>query len=85
MKRWLILKETILNEKYIFNIIDDFINTVNEAKDRNFKKWPVIGKWVWPNPIPVQCSYYDEIKQMKQWIVNRLKWMDENIHEIKEK
>ena len=48
---------------------------VNEAQNRNFQKWDVHGKRVWPNYYVGQ-SYENEIYFLKTWVINRLNWLD---------
>ena len=51
---------------------------MDEAKTRNFEKWPVLGVYVWPNPFVGQ-TYAEEINYLKSWIHDRLLWMDNNM------
>jgi hypothetical protein len=51
---------------------------MGEAVDRNFQRWQVLGEYVWPNDYVGQ-SYQDEINFLKNWLVARLEWMDDNM------
>jgi hypothetical protein len=77
-KRWFELRNDILMKENIYNIIDSLTNHLDEAQKRNFKRWPVLGKEVWPNYY-VGKKYGDEIDYLKQWFNKRIDWMDENI------
>jgi subtilisin-like proprotein convertase family protein len=77
--RWLELRSTILDTSYIFNKIDSITSYLNEAKDRHFNQWEILGTYIWPNPSPIANTYIEEIFNMKNWIVERLNWMDNNL------
>ena len=79
--RWNELRQSVLSNESLNDYIDSFTNEVAEAQVRNFERWPVLGTYLWPNPSYfAQASTYDEvIIAMKNWISNRLIWMDANI------
>ncbi|MBL0071310.1 MAG: T9SS type A sorting domain-containing protein [Bacteroidetes bacterium] len=52
---------------------------LDQAKDRHFTKWPVLGTVLWANPLPIANSYAGEVTNMKNWIQQRLTWLDSNI------
>jgi hypothetical protein len=56
-------------------------SNLGEAATRNFQKWPIIGTYVWPSPQPVPSTWDLEIVELKNWIYNRLTWMDSNFPE----
>ena len=49
---------------------------LQEAQQRNFKRWRILGRAVWPNWY-VGSTYAEEVNWMKQWIEQRLAWIDE--------
>ena len=77
--RWKQLRTITLSEGHFNTLIDSVFNLVNEARQRHFQRWPVLGQYVWPNPQPIATSYEDEIVSLKTWIKSRLQWIDENI------
>ncbi|TAL63355.1 MAG: T9SS type A sorting domain-containing protein [Bacteroidetes bacterium] len=77
--RWLQLRSTVLDIAYINTFIDSTAGYLTEGINRNFKLWPIIGVYVWPNPSPIPTSYQGEIDRLKQWISNRIAWMDANM------
>lgn len=77
--RWNDLRSTVLDTNYIFNKIDSIASYLDEAKDRHFLQWPILGTYVWPNPSPLANTYAEELDHMKQWIIDRLNWMDNNV------
>ncbi|HUR45163.1 MAG TPA: FN3 associated domain-containing protein, partial [Candidatus Saccharimonadales bacterium] len=48
---------------------------LNEAQERNFRRWPIMGRSIHPNYYVGQ-SYADEVKWMKNWIRMRITWID---------
>jgi hypothetical protein len=42
---------------------------------RNFARWPILGRMVWPNYFVGQ-TYEDEIRYLKDWTMKRLSWID---------
>ncbi len=77
-KRWFELRNDLLLKENIFYIIDSLSNHLSEPQERNFDKWPVLGKKVWPNYY-VGKNYNDEINYLKDWISKRIDWIDKNI------
>ena len=60
--------------------IDSVGNLVQNAQDRHFRKWPLLGQ---TGPAPeigvMPTTYAAELDTLKQWISTRLAWLDENI------
>jgi subtilisin-like proprotein convertase family protein len=77
--RWNELRTTILSNTYIFNKMDVMASYLDESKERHFQQWPILGTYVWPNPAPLANTYAEELVHMKQWINQRLNWMDTNL------
>ncbi|MDQ3190328.1 MAG: CotH kinase family protein [Bacteroidota bacterium] len=73
------LRRGQLTTDYLNRIIDKSVNDIMLARNRNFHYWPIMGKWVYSNVTPVATSYEEEILRMKDWINNRLIWMDNNL------
>lgn len=76
--RWLELRKTVFNTTYINNWIDSTAAVLNEAQIRNYQRWPILGKYVWPNQF-VGNTYESELDFLKQWIAARITWMDSNL------
>ena len=62
----------------IFNFIDSMVLYLNDAQQRNFQRWNILGTYVWPNYY-VGNTYQDELTFFKTWISDRLTWIDGNI------
>ena len=86
VKRYRELRKTVLNEEYLLNYIDDVRDYLGEAIDRNFKVWGFSfdssnlneREKLYPESRNIE-SYDDAIKQLKDEIIKRGRWMDENI------
>lgn len=78
--RWFTLRESILSDENIYTTIDTMVNYIGEAKDRNYRIWPIIDKNPWSNNQTYMVSSYDEeIAYLKDWISTRTAWIDENM------
>jgi spore coat protein CotH len=77
--RYHTLRLHTLSEQNLFNMIDATASSIKDGRERNFSRWPLMGKWVYSNIIPVAQTYEEEIAQMKSWISQRLVWLDNNI------
>ncbi len=76
-KRYLYLRKNILSDKNLMNNIDNAVRMLGKAEGRNNEKWysaiddtTLVGS---------QFNYYQEITQMKNFLLERTKWMDENL------
>jgi hypothetical protein len=76
--RYHYLRKSSLHKDSIFSIIDSCSNFLLSAQNRNFQKWDILGKYVWPNYF-IGDSYEEEIEILKAWINDRLIWMDNTI------
>lgn len=77
--RWKQLRNTSLSEARFTTLIDSVFNLVNEARQRHFQRWPILGQYIWPNPQPIPSTYEGEISSLKEWISARLQWIDANL------
>ncbi len=77
--RWKELRQTTLSSQHLDFLIDSISALVNEAQQRHFQRWPILGQYVWPNPQPIPSTYDGELSSLKTWIDQRLQWMDANM------
>lgn len=77
-QRWIELRNSVWTNQKINSLIDSLVTLLEESRQRNFQKWPVIGQYVWPNYYVGQ-TYQDEINYLKNWLTNRLIWMDNQL------
>jgi hypothetical protein len=76
--RWKQLRTGPFATDSIMATLDDDIKTMGAAVDRNYKRWPILGQYVWPNNF-VGDTYLEEVIYLKSWITDRLNWMDGNV------
>lgn len=77
--RWTDLRQNVLSDTAITHWIDTTAAFLDQAQIRNFIQWPVLGVYVWPNPSPVPATYAGEITALKNWILTRMNWLDNNM------
>jgi hypothetical protein len=78
MSRWRDLRRGAFSTDSIMTFLDNKIEYLGEAIDRNFTRWPVLGTYVWPNYF-IGETYEDEVGYLKRWITDRVDWIDANI------
>ncbi len=76
--RWQELRAGPLQTDRLMQFIDDNVQFIEEARLRNFQRWPVLGIYVWPNYY-VGANCLDEVNYLKDWLETRMNWMDENM------
>ena len=76
--RWKELRKGAFHTDSIMMYLDDTIESLGEAIDRNFARWPILGQYVWPNYY-IGETYTDEVEFLKEWIMERVNWIDANI------
>ena len=76
--RWTELRNGLYSNAAIMNYIDSTVQVLDQPQQRNFIKWPILGEYIWPNNY-VGNTYENEINYLKNWISDRLSWLDTNI------
>lgn len=76
--RWESLREGIFSMDHIEYLIDSITGQIAEAQVRNFDAFPVLGIYLWPNYF-IGDTWESEIQFMKDWISDRIAWMDNQI------
>ena len=51
------------------------------AQVRNFRRWPILGRYVWPNPVDPRTGGYrpswrSEVAYLRRWLDARITWMN---------
>lgn len=77
--RYQSLRTTTLSYNSLYQYIDSMALYLDESQARNFTKWPILGQAIYPNPNPVPTSYTGEISVLKNWLWQRLVWLDSNM------
>jgi len=78
--RWAQYRRANLREDRVMATVDSLVNvlTSHGAVERNSEAWPRWGQYVWPNYY-VADDYTDEVEWLKQWIGERIAWMDQQL------
>ena len=78
--RWAQYRRNNLREDRIMATIDSLATVLNSrgAVRRNYQAWPRWGQYVWPNYY-VATGFADEVAWLKQWLTDRIAWMDEQL------
>ncbi|MES2062986.1 MAG: CotH kinase family protein [Bacteroidota bacterium] len=74
--RWQFLKANGIPAMY--KSIDDTQVYLTLPAKENFTKWNILNQYVWPNPV-VLGTYPKEVAQLKQWLTQRVAWLDSNL------
>ncbi len=77
--RWDDYRGSIFSDAALSQMVDSMANEISEAQARNFEKWNILGRYVWPNPNPLANTYTEEIAHMKSWLYDRSYWIDANL------
>lgn len=59
----------------LFAYIDRRAHWLSKVQVKNFQTWDILGVYVWPNRV-VTGSYDLEVVEMKDWLHERIAWMD---------
>ena len=82
-ERWAILRSEILSSDTVSGRLRGLQENLkgSSAIDKNFGKWLILGKYIWPNKF-IGDSYDSEINYLEEWINERFDWLDQNINEL---
>jgi hypothetical protein len=74
--RWAEIRATAFATSNLLGKIDRYVNELgSEAIDRNYKRWPTLGKAVQKVAFTGK-TYQEELDWLKSWIAGRLAWID---------
>ena len=78
--RWAQYRRSNVRTERLMATVDSLVNllTVGGAEARNSLAYPTWGEYVWPIYY-IAVDYEDEISYLKQWLTDRIKWMDEQL------
>ncbi|HRK27501.1 MAG TPA: CotH kinase family protein [Chitinophagales bacterium] len=76
--RWNDLRQHQLHTDTVLAIVNNWVALLQDAQKRNFERWQTLGAYVWPNPVTPD-TYEGEITVMRNWIIQRLAWIDANL------
>lgn len=75
------LRSDLLSKSTMEGQIEQWSRLLFESQQRNFERWDILGRYVWPN-----AGFYTWaedhstlIRFYREWIDERLQWLDENM------
>lgn len=74
--RWNYLRSTVFSFDSVFAYIDSTVAYLQQAQQRNFITWNILGVATWPEPTPIPQTYDEEVLRLKNWISNRFAYLD---------
>jgi hypothetical protein len=80
-ERYHAAREGCLHNDTLFAYMDSLVVYLSEAIERNYIVWPVIDKEIF-NPNYNSMTYEEEIWNIKNWLLDRLDWIDNNVDNI---
>jgi spore coat protein CotH len=72
--RWKQLREREFSVATIHRLMDDNARTLGDAARRNTVRWRTLN-----GPYPDRLSFEEDVAQMKEWVVARVKYLDAEI------
>ncbi len=87
VERYYELRKTVFSEEYLFGFIDDTVDYLGSAIDRNYNKWGYTFAKDYDLLHPAERnprSYEEAISQLKDFLRKRIEFMDENIETLRQ-
>lgn len=81
INRWNELRDGVLSDENLVIDIDQQVIELGKSVGRNFTRWPILGAHVWPNYF-VGKTHKEEVDYLKNWLLKRVNWIDENIESL---
>ena len=75
---WGQARESGLTEENLLQFVNDMETKLQASQQLNFKRWPIMNEYVHQNP-RIWGSYEAEVENVRNYIKNRLVWMDNRI------
>ncbi|MCR5851138.1 MAG: CotH kinase family protein [Bacteroidaceae bacterium] len=78
--RWDEYRRSGYREEHITSVIDSLVNLLESggARERNYKAWPNWNEYIFLD-LNETKNYEEEIAFLRQWITNRLTWLDQQL------
>jgi hypothetical protein len=74
--RWFTFKDELLVN--LPQMIDGYAGKLHVSQQQNFYRWDILNQVVWPSPVVVG-SYEGEVGYLKNWMADRIAWIDSQI------
>jgi hypothetical protein len=64
-----------------FQRIGDTAELLEKSQRMNFRRWPILGVYVWPNAanVHLRTTYMSEVDYLRNWLTRRVEWLDREI------
>ena len=83
IRRYDELRNSYFSEAYLMSYIDETIEYLGDAIDRNFERWSDTFIYDLLSPVERNPDSYDEaVADLKQYLIERGRWMDANIETL---
>jgi hypothetical protein len=82
VERWHMHRTQALDSTQMGQLIFGLELELAGAAERNFQKWPILGRYVKANRAPYSESFEEEVEKMSRWLDERAAWMDAHIAEL---
>ncbi|TVQ07857.1 MAG: T9SS C-terminal target domain-containing protein [Balneolaceae bacterium] len=82
--RWWQLRQGPYATEHIVNMIRGYAELLEEAQERNFIRWPILGEWVWEYSRDGYDTWEEEIEWLIDWVEKRMDWIDSQMPEPSE-
>lgn len=76
--KWQRMRQGAWHTDSLMARVDTLAAYLDEAQQRNFQRWQILGSYVWPNDF-IGNTYAEEISYIKTWITDRMNWLDGNM------
>jgi hypothetical protein len=73
-RRWRELRAGGLRGR-VLGAVEGSRRELRGAAGRNFRRWPVLGRRIWPNPV-ARGSFRAEVAFLRSWLARRITWLD---------
>lgn len=82
--RWQELRADKLSTGSIHRYIDSCAVYLNQAQQRNFTAWPILGVFIWRETAGYQSrnTYAKEVEYLKIYMADRLYWIDNELNKV---
>jgi hypothetical protein len=74
--RWGELRRGVFSDSNLVARVDAWVADLGDARRRNFQRWPILGRKIWPNTF-VGRTYEEEIEYLKDFTRKRLAWVEQ--------
>lgn len=71
----------VITPEKLLEVVDNYAEEINQSQDLNFKRWNILNSRVHMNPQALG-SYSAEVNNVKNYIQNRITWMDSKLNYI---